>query len=137
MTELETAFGLLKTAARGDLAAQRALAMQAVGMVQVRPDLDPATLLNDGLIFARMAAVQGDDGDQGRVISMLALLGDELVRQGDTESEEMVAAEAIARVALLAKQGIEMADDAVNRMVEMATPETVAMAKEYERALRG
>jgi len=86
LSELETSFGLLKGAARGDIAAQRALAMQAVGLVQMRPDIDPVTLLMDGLIFARMAACQGDTGDQGRVISMLALLGQYLSEAGDEAS---------------------------------------------------
>lgn len=135
-TVLETSFRLLKGAARGNIEAQRDLAMQAVGLLGTRPDIDPVSVLMDGLLFARMAAAQGDNGDQGRVLSMLALLGEELVRTGDAESEEMVSGEAIARVALLAEQGVTIADEAVNRMVEGASPKALAMAKQYERALR-
>ena len=70
LTDLEASFGLLKGAARGDIAAQRALADQSVSLVRNRPDLDPVWLLNDGLIFARMAAMQGDVRDEGRVIAI-------------------------------------------------------------------
>ena len=137
LTDLETSFGLLRGAARGDIAAQRALADQAVSMVHNRPDLDPVCLLNDGLIFARMAAMQGDVSDEGRVIAMLALVGDLCDEQGEHETGAPFAAEAIARISRMADQGVDLADLTLGRAADNATPAIMAMAKEYERALLG
>ena len=137
LTDLEASFGLLKGAARGDIAAQRALADQSVSLVRTRPDLDPVWLLNDGLIFARMAAMQGDVRDEGRVIAMLALVGDLYDDQGDHETGAPFAAEAIARVSRLADQGVDLADVTLGRAADNATPAIMAMAKQYERALLG
>ena len=137
LTDLEASFGLLRGAARGDLAAQRALADQSVSLVRNRPDLDPVWLLNDGLIFARMAAMQGDVRDEGRVIAMLALVGDLCDEQGEHETGAPFAAEAIARVSRLADQGVDLADVTLGRAADNATPAIMAMAKQYERALLG
>ena len=135
LTDLEASFGLLKGAARGDIAAQRALADQAVSLVRNRPDLDPVWLLNDGLIFARMAATQGNVSDEGRVIAMLALVGDLCDEQGEPETGAPFAAEAIARVSLLADLGVDLADVTLGKAADNATPAIMAMAKQYERAL--
>ena len=136
LTDLEASFGLLKDAARGDIAAQRALADQAVSLVRNRPDLDPVWLLNDGLIFARMAATQGDAHDEGRVMSMLALLGDICGELGDHDMGAVCAAEGIARMSLLADQGVDLADENLGKAADNASPAIMIMAKQFERALR-
>lgn len=136
LSDMEASFGLLKGAARGDIAAQRALADQSVSLIDNRPDLDPVSLLHDGLIFARMAATQGDVHDEGRVISMLALVGDLCDELGDHDTGAVFAAEYIARIALLADQGVELADVTLGKAADNASPAIMAMAKEYERALR-
>ena len=137
LSDLETSFALLRLAARGDIAAQRALAMQSVSLVESRTDLDPATLLTDGLIFARMAAVQGDVSDEGRVIAMLAQLGRHFSDEGDEYSSATLMAETIARVALLSERGSDLAEAKIQELIDQASPEVVVMAKEFERAMRG
>lgn len=96
LSDLETNFSLLKNAARGDIAAQRALADQSVLLIGNRPDLNPIGLLNDGLIFARMAAMQGNAHDEGRVMSMLALMGDICGEFGDHDTGAACEAEGTA-----------------------------------------
>ena len=136
LSDLATSFGLLKGAARGDIAAQRALADQSVLLINRRPDLDPVCLLNDGLIFARMAASQGDACDEGRVISMLALVGDLCNELGDCATGAVFAAEYIARIALLADQGVDLADETLGKAADNASPAIMKMAKQFERAMR-
>lgn len=135
-SDLATSFGLLKGAARGDIAAQRALADQSVTLINNRPDLDPVCLLTDGLIFARMAASQGGVHDEGRVISMLALVGDLCDESGDHETGAVFAAECIARISLLADQGVELADQTLGKAADNASPAIMTMAKQFERAMR-
>ena len=135
LTDLETSFGLLRGAARGDIAAQRALADQSVSLVRNRPDLDPVWLLNDGLIFARMAAVQGNVHDEGRVIAMLVLVGDYCDEPGADQDGSPFIAEAIARISRMADQGVDLADVTLGKAADNATPDIMAMAKDYERAL--
>ena len=136
LSDLETNFSLLKVAARGDVAAQRALADQSVKLIGNRSDLNPISLLNDGLIFARMAATQGDAHDEGRVMSMLALLGDICGELGDHDMGAVCAAEAIARLSLLADQGVDLADQNLGKAADNASPAIMIMAKQFERALR-
>ena len=135
-SDLETSFGLLKGAARGDIAAQRDLADRSVLLAQSRSDLNPLSVLSDGLIFARLAASQGDARDDRRVISMLALMGDLCDQLGDADNGEVFAAEYIARISLLADQGGELADMALGKAANNATPAIMTLALDYERAIR-
>ena len=136
LSDLETNFSLLKVAARGDIAAQRALADQSVKLISNRSDLNPIGLLNDGLIFARMAATQGDAHDESRVLSMLALLGEICGELGDHNTGAVCVAEGIARLSLMADQGAELADETLSKAADNATPAIMIMAKQFERALR-
>ena len=136
LSDLETNFSLLKVAARGDIAAQRALADQSVKLIGNRSDLNPIDLLNDGLIFARMAAMQGDAHDESRVLSMLALLGEICGELGDHNTGAVCVAEGIARLSLMADQGAELADETLSKAADNATPAIMIMAKQFERALR-
>ena len=136
MTALFNPFRAAADAALGDIEAQRALADEAVRIVNEHPDEDPGTALREGLIFARLAASHGTEADQGRVLAMLALAAEIAVKDNDPDTAEILEAEAIARVALLADNGMEMAGNSIGKMADNATPATMAMALVMQRQLR-
>jgi hypothetical protein len=137
-------FSKLTAAARGSLQAQRDLADEATRLAFQRTETgelanDPETCLIEGLVLARLAAAQGDVGDQGRVIGMIALLAEVVGEESVTEQ----LGEAMARMALMAdlKSGLgaEAADKAADAMVEMAgwsSAEVVAMAGSYATRIK-
>jgi len=125
-------FGKIAAAARGDIAAQRALANEAVRRVMFESDdVDPIIALSEGLVFARMAASQGDIADQGLCISMLALM----VQHGDEDSCRDQIAEAAARVALVADAGDEYAAAQLPALMEMLPSGVIPYVKHYEQRL--
>lgn len=130
-------FGKLAAAARGDIEAQRALANMAVEKAMLGgEDFDPLTTLTEGLVFARLAAAQGDTGDQGLCISMLALM----VQIGGEEACRDQAAEATARIALVADGEGEQAEFAARELpgvMSIMSADTVRAAKYYEQRLQG
>lgn len=129
-------FRAVADAAVGDIEAQRALANEAIRITREEPDIDPESVLREGLVFARMAASHGHDGDRGRLIAMLALAADLAGQEGDTYLANMLGAEALARISLMAETGNELADAAVDRAAREADAEAMIMAKEFERRLR-
>lgn len=125
-------FGKLAAAARGEIEAQRALANEAVRRLLVEgSDVDPIVVLSEGLVFARMAAAQGDIADQGLCISMLALM----VQHGDEDSCRDQIAEAAARIALVADTGDEYAASQLPALMEMLPPGIIPYVKHYEQRL--
>ena len=64
------AYTALHHAARGDLEAQRALAREALSCAAEDKDSRAAT---EGLVFARMAASQGDNSDLGLLLQLLSV----------------------------------------------------------------
>jgi hypothetical protein len=133
---LDNPFVQLKAAAAGDLEAQRLLAMEAVRLVGERNDLDPVSVLLEGLPFARLASCHGDDGDKGLVLSMLSLAREFSIEAGDSGTADEFTAEAIARVSLLAEAGVQIADANLDLLIENASPDVLVMAKDYERRMR-
>lgn len=127
-------FALLKEAAIGNVEAQRKLA-EAAAIMAVNCDQsdDPMAYMQDGLVFARLAAAHGGDGDKGRLIEMLSMACQIC---GD-EREAVFAAEAFAVAELVAEQGNEAVGDAIPAVAEQMTPEAMQMAKAYrERMLK-
>ena len=120
-------FSALHAAATGSIEAQRAIADRAITLAMEDNDRDPVTSLTEGLVFARLAASHGDVSDQGRVISMLAVLS-EMV--DETSAEELVG-EAFARVELAADAGAEGVDAMLPQFAENLTPETIARARDF------
>lgn len=123
-------YAVLKRAALGDLEAQRHLA-DAACAVAFDPGYCPERVLCEGLVFARMAAAQGDVADEGRLLSMLAVYSE--VVGGDDEGD----AEAIARVALLDEAGEPIAEAGLPAMIAEASPHVIAGAKQIKRMIEG
>lgn len=119
-------------AGRGDLQAMRDLAQLSVRWVfDPARECDPSVTLREGLVFARLAATHGDPADQGAFASMVALLA-------RVEGDEAVAdeyAEVVARFALIADAGNEMAAEGLTWLAEDATPEIMTLAKEIRSRL--
>jgi hypothetical protein len=118
-------------AARGDLDAQRALARMACDVVAARPNLDPESILREGLVFARLAAEHGNDGDHGMVISMLALHA----RTVPDEEQGVVLGEALARYSALVARGVEVPGLPFEELVAHAPPDVVANAIHFQQAM--
>lgn len=139
----------LAAAARGDLEAQRALAgaaydnvakqglvaaeARAAGLSVTIPLRDAITLA-EGLVFARMAASQGDLADKHRLNAMLSL--STLFMSGEDVAAPL--GEMIARISLLADQAAdqaELADEYIDLTVANECPEVVALSQEYRRLI--
>jgi hypothetical protein len=125
-------FALLKAAAIGSLDAQRALAEMAVNLASTRTDCDPVSILRDGLCFARLAAAQGDDGDEGRVISMLALVAS----FGSEDEQADPLGEALARYSILAERGLEVPGVTLEQLVECLPRDAVGVAGQLQSKIR-
>lgn len=136
VTVLFNPFRHLADAAIGDIKAQRALADESVRIVNEEPDEDPGTALREGLVFARMAAAHGTEADHGRVVAMLALAAQIAENENDPETAEILGAEAIARVAVLADAGMELAENTIGKMADNATPATMALALAMQSRMR-
>ena len=136
MTALFNPFRAVADAAIGDIEAQRALADESVRMAREDPDIDPILTLCEGLVVARMAAAHGNSGDRGRVVSMLAVAAELCERDGDNDSADIFIGEAIARMSLLADEGVDLAATGLNRAAEHASTDAMEMAKNFERLMR-
>jgi hypothetical protein len=134
----ENPFAMVKRAASGDLDAQRMLAGEAAGCLECG-DLEG---FYGGLVYARMAAAQGDASDTGRLISLLPLVA----RIADPNDEDYHASLggqflALASVGLDQIEGEDSAARAegeVNYLeaVAASNPKTIEMAKGWEALLK-
>lgn len=135
---LENPFAQIKAAASGDLAALRALAEHSLAML-ASPGNHPVRTVQEGLIFARLAAAAGDLGDRARVLAMLGLAG-EICEAFDPAMAGDLMAEGIGLASLLADcdphRGAEIAAEGLNHLVEGASPEILARAKIYAEAMK-
>lgn len=118
-------------AARGDLDAQRALARMACNVAATSPALDPEPVLREGLVFARLAAEHGHDGDRGTVISMLALHA----RTLPEHDRGVVLGEALARYSALVARGVEVPGLSFEDLIAEAPREVVAAAVNFQQAM--
>jgi hypothetical protein len=128
-------FSWIRAAATGDLAAQRAMSAIAVEMVSTRLDLDPQLVLAEGLVFARLAEAHGDRTDAVRLTEMLPLAAEFEAGAGNEDNEASLIGELIARIDLLADQGVPNASEEVSRITERGTAQIMANAKEYRERL--
>lgn len=118
MSDDFNAFAHLKAAATGDITAQRLLAEAAVQMaVDCGPDLDPMPFVQDGLVFARLAAAHGEAADKGRLLSMLAVAAEIC----SPDCREEYAGEALALAETLADEGNELIGDLLPMIAEQTT----------------
>lgn len=136
VTALFNPFRAVADAAIGNIEAQRALAEESVRMAREDPDIDPILTLCEGLVVARMAAAHGNQGDRGRVVAMLTVAADICLHQGDDESADIFVGEALARMSLLADEGLDLAANGLNRAAEHASADAMEMAKNFERQMR-
>lgn len=125
-------FALLKAAATGSIDAQRALADMAINLASTRDDCDPVPILRDGLCYARLAAAQGDDGDEGKVISMLALVAS----FGSEDDQADPLGEALARYSILAERGVEVPGVTLEQLVECLPRDAVGVAGYLQSKIR-
>jgi hypothetical protein len=141
----------LNAAARGDLSAQRALADAAVQQIADREE-PPFPTIDEGLIFARMAASHGELADKGRLLAMLRLAvelcGDtQLCPQCTAEAfcepcrwaflgREEYHAEALAVASMLADEGVTAAEHELPAIVAEASPLAAFLAKDLEARMR-
>jgi hypothetical protein len=131
----------LAAVARGDLQAQRRLALRAWCEV-VRADPETGELILNlecedvgetmelALTFARLAATHGELQDNGALVNRL-IVASLLMPQRQSE----LAPQAIAWAHWGADAGHEEAADCLNLLTENATPETVIAAKHYAERL--
>jgi len=129
---LTNPYAHLKAAASGDLEALRALADHSIELTR-HACADPVRALQEGLIFARMAAAVGTICDKGRVLGMLALCGE---CANDYATQMDCLAEGIAMASIMADHGEELAADGVNLLSEGSSPEVLELAKVYELILK-
>lgn len=127
---------VITAAARGSLAAQRALAKTLANMAREELSAHGRQMtLVEALVFARLAAAHGDVADQGLVLVLIAM------RAKDAGEEPSAAetAEALARMASVADQQgqcSEQAAIAVLELAEAAAPEVVVAAQRIAAAMR-
>ena len=120
----------LKAAARGDLAAQRALAFLSL------QSGDSVALL-EGLCFARMAFANGEHPDDaGRLIQMLAAASDAHPRNEDAELREALHSESLALISYCADNGNNDCADALPGMVEAAPTHVVRDSRNHLLAMQ-
>lgn len=125
-------FALLQDAATGSLVAQRGLAEMAIGALTDNAGGDPEAIIREGLVFARLAAVHGDQADEGRVISMLSIHADLLA--GDERT--VVLGEAMARYSRLAERGGEVPGIRFEDIVAASEPAIVSAAMQFQELLK-
>lgn len=126
---------LLGRAAHGDVDAMRDMAGSALHLAMTgRYDVDPIVVLSEGLMFARMAAVRGNEDDAMRVVVMLSLAS----LFSSEEAATDFAGEALARLELLADGTSKMAEASAQLLAahtQHETPDTLECAKAYRTRL--
>jgi hypothetical protein len=132
----DPSFRLFKEAARGSLVAQRTLAEIACEMA-IRAE-DPLEPLTEGLVFARLAAAQGDQSDEARVIRMIAMAKHYCEPRVDMPA---LLAEAIARLERVAdgrgdQASQDLAAESLNSLVDGASIETTELARWFSQQMK-
>lgn len=126
---------LLKRAADGDTEAQRDFAdLATLWALSGEPTLDPFMALSEGLILARMADRHNDISDAMRVVVMLAMAS----TLGVGTAARDMAAEAIARLELIADGDSVLAEESADLLASCAeheSSETMEIAQNYRDRL--
>lgn len=130
------AYKALHHAARGELQAQRALAREALSCAVEGSDSRAAT---EGLVFARMAASQGDNSDLGLLLQLLTVAASLVEAEGDSDDlRGALAAELVAYLARGVDRQPESEGDLapwLAAVVAECSPEEVELGKDLERQL--
>ncbi|MBM0169670.1 hypothetical protein [Altererythrobacter sp. C41] len=124
-------FRYLSAAAAGDIEAQRTIAERGIAHAVEHCDVLAAM---DAAVFARLAAAHGMRDDQGRLLSILAIVGD-LATEDEVDLRESLAAESLALISLLADDGEECADQFLLSIAEHSTPTAVELSKHLRAAM--
>ncbi|WP_050599443.1 hypothetical protein [Qipengyuania citrea] len=136
MSEPFSAYIALHRAARGDLEAQRTLAREALACSIGEGDFRAAT---EGLVFARMAASQGDNTDLGVLLQLLAVSASLAKAEGDCDDlREALSAEVVAYLSIgVDRQPEGEADLApwLAVVVASCSPDEVELGKNLERQM--
>lgn len=112
--------------ARGDVEAHRALARE--GYRRAYEEGDTLICLVEALIFARMAAAQGDNSDDALVLVLLGSLRDFYRLAGLPDHADVFEGEAFAVLNKLADQGDDVADGMIMAAAEQLSPSAMAYA---------
>lgn len=115
----------LEAASFGDTDAHRALAAAAFVTAEDAPNAH--VIITEGLVFARLAAVEGRADD---IFQLVAMLQRSAQLWGQNSEWELLG-EAIAWIQFLAEQGNEVAATALNRMADAATTEMMEFARGF------
>ncbi|NML95462.1 hypothetical protein HHL27_17435 [Novosphingobium sp. TW-4] len=104
----------------------------AIQKIVAEPLADPEAVVREGLVFARLAAAQGDVADEGRVISLLAFHAELLTG----EERAVVLGEGMARYSRLADRGDELPGSQFEDMVAATEPAIVSAAVQFQELLK-
>lgn len=128
---LKEPIALLQDAAFGSSDAHRAIADAALTACQGQQTQNAHIIIIEGLVFARLAAAEGEARDLWRVVMML----ERAAQLWGPESEDDLLGEAIGWVQHLADQGNERAANLLNKLADEATPAMLNIAKGYAERL--
>lgn len=127
MTADTNPFERIMPAAQGSLAAQRSFVADAVRLGIGEGDFSSVM---EGLVFARLAAAQGNEED---IANLLILMGTacEMLEGEEHWSDytDALNGEALAIVSLLAERGVDWADQALPAMTQYSTSRAAQLAK--------
>lgn len=130
--DLGDAVALMKRAAFGELAAQRGMIDWALSRTQHGATFEDATALAE--FWGRVAVCHGEELDQARMLSLLALRAQAAADVGDLPREKMFLGEGIAIADELANSDSEMGitvGGVLDHLVRDADPEVIGHAKAY------
>ncbi len=122
---------LLGPAARGDLEAQRHLAIWGHLVACSGHDADPLSTLTEAIQYARLAAEHGEFHDEYRCIMMLALAAD----LGGNAAPSAYAPECVGRLSKMADEGNMAAGDLIALHAGAETPELLQIARAFSEQL--
>lgn len=105
-----------------------------MGLANFMETYDTQALL-DGICFARLAAVHGHSEDRARLVELLGIAAEAHDRPDDRDLRDMLHAEAIANVSLLADEGVESAGANLSNLMEACSPSAVATSQEIGRMM--
>ncbi|NIJ16498.1 hypothetical protein [Sphingobium vermicomposti] len=120
----------LRSAAMGDLPAQRAFVQIGLQMIG-SGGVDPIWGYNGVLIWARIAAAHGYPEDRQVLAGCLCGLARTISENGSEEAATEVMVEAVAIADELADEGCELSAKVLNQLVEILPPRVASEAKAF------
>jgi hypothetical protein len=119
-------------ASRGDIEAQRNLAMWGVVVFYRAPEVDQTATFAEAIMMARLAAAQGDRDDEYRLATLLAL-GSAMTWNNELQDEW--GAECVARLELLADAGDDRSADLLAAFAGRENCQVLEGAREFRARL--